>query len=110
MAGSEAGTLRVVGSPATAAVPRLADRIGHLQGWRRNLLALLLGVIAAPAMPPYNFVPLLLISFTGLVWLLDGAPGWRRAAGDGWLFGFGFLVPNYYWIAYSMTVDLEHFW
>jgi apolipoprotein N-acyltransferase len=110
MAGSEAGALRVVGSPATSAVPRLADRIGHLQGWRRNLLALLLGVIAAPAMPPYNIVPLLLISFTGLVWLLDGAPGWRRAAGDGWLFGFGFLTPNYYWIAYSMTVDLAHFW
>jgi apolipoprotein N-acyltransferase len=108
-AGPDLGALRVAGSSA-AALPRLADRIGHLQGWRRAGVALLLGLIAAPAMPPFNIVPLLLIGFTGLVWLLDGAPGWRRAWCDGWLWGMGFLVPNLYWVAYSMTVDLAHFW
>lgn len=101
---------RVVGSFSASALPRLADRIGHLRSWQRAGLALLLGLIAAPAMPPFGLVPLLLVSFTLLIWLLDGAGGWRQACLDGWLWGMGFLVPNLSWVALSMFVDLAQFW
>jgi apolipoprotein N-acyltransferase len=94
-----------------ATVPRrLASRIGQLGGWRRAVLALLLGLLAAPAMPPWNLVPLLVPSFTGLVWLLDGAATRRRGFYDGWLWGMGFFVPNIYWVAAAMFVDLAQFW
>jgi apolipoprotein N-acyltransferase len=102
--------LRIDGSASAAALPRFADRIGHLQGWRRVGLALLLGLLAAPAMPPFNLAPLLLPSFTGLIWLLDGAASRKRACYDGWLWGMGFFVPNLYWVAAAMFVDLAQFW
>jgi apolipoprotein N-acyltransferase len=104
-----ASTQRVAGSASVTALPRLADRIGHLHSWRRAGLALLLGLLAAPAMPPLNLVLLLPVSFTGLIWLLDGA-GRRQAFLDGWLWGLGFLVPNLSWVALSMFVDLAQFW
>ncbi|HVJ55105.1 MAG TPA: apolipoprotein N-acyltransferase [Aliidongia sp.] len=89
---------------------RLASRIAFSTGWRRNGLALLLGLAAAAAMPPFNLVPLLIPAFTGLVWLIDGASAKRRAFFDGWLWSMGFLVPSLYWICLSMTVDLAQFW
>jgi apolipoprotein N-acyltransferase len=91
-------------------LPRLADQVRRRTGWRRAVLALLLGLLAAPAMPPFNLVPLLVPSFTGLLWLLDGAPTRRRAGVDGWLWGMGFFVPNLSWVAAAMFVDLAQFW
>jgi apolipoprotein N-acyltransferase len=106
----DADTFRLSGGEATTLVARLAGRIGQLSGWRRMGLAVLLGLLAAPAMPPFNLVPLLLPSFTCLVWLLDGASTRRRAWLDGWLWGMGFLIPNLSWVALSMFVDLAQFW
>lgn len=106
----DATLLRVAGSARAAFLPRLAGGIGRLAGWRRNGLAFLLGLLAAPAMPPLALVPLLVPSFTGLVWLLDGATTRRRAFYDGWLWAFGFFLPNMSWVALSMFVDLAQFW
>ena len=106
----DATLFKVAGSAGDGALPRLADRIGRLSGWRRNGLAFLLGLLAAPAMPPLALVPLLVPSFTGLIWLLDGAATRRRGFYDGWLWALGFFLPNMSWVALSMFVDLAQFW
>ena len=106
----DVAALRSDGSASAGAVPRFAAGIGRLQGWRRAGLAVLLGLLAAPALPPFNLVPLLLPSFTGLIWLLDGAASRKRACFDGWLWGMGFFVPILYWVAFAMAVDLAQFW
>jgi apolipoprotein N-acyltransferase len=81
-----------------------------LSGWRRYLYAMLMGAIAAAALPPVDLTPLLLISFTSLIWLSDA--GTRR--GDafllGWSFGFGFFVAGLYWIGAALLVDIDAFW
>ena len=92
------------------ALPRLARRIGAAQGWRRTGLALLLGLLAAGAMPPFNLVPLLFLAFPGLVWLIDGRPGWCGAFVDGFVWGMGFYVPGLYWTSEAMFVDIAQFW
>jgi apolipoprotein N-acyltransferase len=107
---AEALLQRTADRRADDRLQRLARYVAECLGWRRNGLALLLGLAAAAAMPPFNLVPLLIPAFTGLVWLIDGAATRRRAFLDGWLWGMGFLVPSLYWICLSMTVDLAQFW
>src|SRR5206468_1568808 len=45
------------------------------------------------------------ISFTGLIWLLDGAGSGRGAFLDGWCFGFGFFMAGLYWLANPLLID-----
>ena len=89
---------------------QIATRLGGLSGWRRWLAGLLLGLVTATSMPPLNLVPVLLIGFPGLIWLIDGARTRRQAAGDGWRFAFGFFVPVLYWTTLSLFVDIAQFW
>lgn len=83
--------------------------------WRRFGVALFAGAASALALAPWHFVPVLLLSFTILVWLLDGvqpAPGWRSyraAAAIGWWFGFGFFLSGLYWVGFALMVDAESF-
>ena len=56
-------------------VERLAGRIMLLWGWRRWLAAIAAGALGALAMPPFNIIAVLFVSFPVLVWLLDGAAG-----------------------------------
>ncbi len=81
-----------------------------LTGWRRYLYAVLMGAIAAAALPPVDLTPLLLVSFPSLIWLSDG--GTRRGGAFflGWSFGFGFFVAGLYWIGAALLVDIDAFW
>ena len=81
-----------------------------LSGWRRHLVALLLGVLAAASLSPVDLTPALLVSMSGLVWLADGVASRRGALLLGWSFGFGFFVAGVYWIAAALFVDIAHFW
>jgi apolipoprotein N-acyltransferase len=72
--------------------------------------AFLLGALAMAALPPVDLTPLLAVSFTGLVWLADGARRPREAFGLGWSFGLGFFVAGLYWIAAALFVDIGQFW
>ena len=67
-------------------------RMAGLRGWPRHLTALGLGVAAALGLAPYYLFPAMMLSFTGLMWLLDGihasshvaaasraVPRWRQA-------------------------------
>ncbi|SMF74476.1 Apolipoprotein N-acyltransferase [Tistlia consotensis] len=89
---------------------RWADRLRSLGGWRQLGLALLLGALAATALPPLYLVPLLVPAFTGLVWLLEGCRGWKRAFLVGWAFAVGHHLVGLYWVGIAMTVDLARFW
>jgi apolipoprotein N-acyltransferase len=91
-------------------VQRFAAWAGALTGWRRRGVAALLGVLAAAALPPVDLVPLLAVSFSGLVWLAAGVSGRREAFALGWSFGFGFFLAGFYWIALALLVDIAAFW
>jgi len=83
---------------------RLARRIGELSRWQRSVLSVLFGALAALALPPLHIIPVLLVSFTGLVWLVDAARGRRGAFLTGWWFGLGYFLAGLYWVGKSFAV------
>jgi apolipoprotein N-acyltransferase len=87
-----------------------AERIGSLRGWRRNAVALVFGLLATLALAPFFFVPLLVVSFTGLLWLINGAHSRRRAFWDGWWWGWGFFISGMYWMNIALLVDVDKLW
>lgn len=93
-----------------APLQRTALWAAGLVGWRRHGVAWLLGALAALALPPFDLVPLLVVSFSGLVWLADGSLDRRGAFALGWSFGFGFFVAGLYWIGAALLVDIAAFW
>jgi apolipoprotein N-acyltransferase len=88
---------------------RLAESTRALAGWRRHGLAFALGVLAVAALPPIFAVPVLLVSFTGLAWLLESRKSWWSALALGWWFGFGYFVAGLYWLAHALLTDPERF-
>jgi apolipoprotein N-acyltransferase len=88
---------------------RLAGGMAGLRGWRRAAAALVLGLLSALALPPFNIVPVLFIAFPVLLWLLDGAPTGRSAFFTGWWFGFGHHLVGLYWIGNAFLVDAVKF-
>src|ERR1700733_13335164 len=94
---------------------RLGDRVRGLRGWRRNLLALVSGLVSALAFAPLGIVPALLLATAILVLLIDGIAAEtgpvRAAAIAGWAFGFGQFLAGLYWVGYAFTVDAAaHAW
>lgn len=84
-------------------------RLVGLSGWRRWAAALVLGVLAAQALPPAFLLPLLVPAFVGLMWLVEESSGWRRAFADGWWFGFGYSLAGLYWIFNAFIVDAPRY-
>ncbi len=83
-------------------------------GWRRWLIAFAAGALAALAMAPFNFWPILFLTFPTLVWLIDGTGtgygrGIRSSAAIGWWFGFGYFLAGLYWVGYAFLVDAPTF-
>lgn len=93
----------------TLALKRIPSWLAGLSGWRRFGVATLLGALAALALPPYSLLPVLLIAFPGLLWLLDGCARARQALITGWAFGFGHFLIGFYWIGGAFLVDAERF-
>ena len=92
-------------------IPTFADELSLLTGWRRALAAVGLGALAALALPPVHFVPVLLISFPGLVWLLDGQVTRKGAFGVAWWWGVGHFAAGLYWVAEAFLIYPErHAW
>ena len=99
---------------------KLAGRVMLSFGYRRAGLAFLAGAVGALALPPFGFFAVLFVSFSVLVWLLDGATGnpdrgflgrlWP-AFSIGWMFGFGYFVASLWWLANALFVDgTEYLW
>ncbi|MEE2980746.1 MAG: apolipoprotein N-acyltransferase [Pseudomonadota bacterium] len=87
----------------------LKCRMSALTGWRRWLAALALGATATAALPPLHLLPLLVVAFSGLVWLIDGCARRRAAVAAGWWFGFGHFVAGLYWFGHALLTDPERF-
>ena len=89
----------------------LHEALAKLSGWPAAGFAALLGAFAALAFAPFHLPPALVISGTGLIWMMDGARGstrWGRALFmRGWAFGFGFFLIGMYWTASPFLVDPE---
>jgi len=97
---------------------RLAARVMLLAGWRRALLAIAAGAVGALSLPPVGFFAALFVSFTLLVWLLDGVSGNPDRAGSqglrtafwiGWLFGLGYFVAGLWWLGNALLVEADEF-
>lgn len=97
---------------------RLAGKVMLLSGTRRALVAFAAGLIGVLALPPFGFLAALFVSFTLLVWLLDGATAvpeagfLRRLAPAfrvGWFFGFGYFVGGLWWLGNALLVEADAF-
>ena len=91
-------------------IPGWAQKISGLEGWARRAVAACAGIMATAALPPIYALPLVLIAFPCLIWLIDGTQNWRRAFWVGWWFGLGHFAAGLYWIAHSLVVDLRFAW
>ncbi len=101
-------------TPAPAPAPTrpiggIAGWFAGLGGWRRAGVATALGLIAIAAQPPISALPVLLVAFPGLIWLLDGCDRGRQAAAVGWWFGFGYFSAGLYWLGNALLVDPARF-
>lgn len=87
-------------------------------GLKRFLIALAAGALAALALPPFGFFVVCFVSFSLLVWLLDGAAGdpdrnplarlWP-AFFVGWAFGLGYFIAGLWWIGNALLIEAEEF-
>ena len=98
-----------------AFLDRTAASLQRVRGIKRLGLAAGLGVTGALAFEPFRAFPLLLLSYAGLVLLLDGAAlsprRFRQGFGVGWAYGFGFFLLGLHWIGYAFLVDADaHAW
>ncbi|WP_419759591.1 apolipoprotein N-acyltransferase [Acidisoma sp.] len=74
------------------------------------ILALLLGLISALALPPTYILPALWIALPGLLWLIGRARTGREAALFGLVFGFGLNLAGLYWITEPILLEAAQFW
>ncbi|WP_136657567.1 apolipoprotein N-acyltransferase [Nitratireductor sp. XY-223] len=97
---------------------RLAGKIMLLWGPRRWIVSFCAGGLGVLSLPPFDFFAALFISFTVLVWLLDGASGDPEAGAlgrlspafwTGWWFGFGYFVAGLWWLGSALLVEAEQF-
>lgn len=97
---------------------RFADKVILVWGFKRALLAVLAGAFAVLALPPIGFFAAMFISFTLLVWLIDGTAASPEASllgrlwpsfAIGWLFGFGYFVAGLWWLGHALLIDSEEF-
>ncbi len=96
--------------PIPTRLGRVRVRLASLTGWRRLAAAAALGGLATLALPPVDALPVLLVAFPGLLWLLDGASTGRKAFAIGWFFGFGHHLLGLYWVSAALFTDIERFW
>ncbi|TAN55267.1 MAG: apolipoprotein N-acyltransferase [Rhodospirillales bacterium] len=84
---------------------RLVAYLNALDGWRKRSALVLLGALAALALPPFHVLPVLALSFPALLLLLIRAPRRWAAFATGWWFGFGYFVAGLYWISNALLLD-----
>jgi apolipoprotein N-acyltransferase len=93
---------------------RIANTVVLAWGVRRALIAFAMGALATLALEPFSIWPVMFVSFSVLVWLIDGAVAsrWKgliAAAITGWWFGFGYFLCGFYWIGHAFLVDAKTF-
>jgi apolipoprotein N-acyltransferase len=87
---------------------RLRPRVAWQRGWSGRALALIAGLAAGFAQPPFGILPGLL-GYALLLALLDaeGPRPLRSAALRGWLGGVGYFAVGTWWIVEPFMVDAK---
>lgn len=102
-----------VTSHGVTALGPMHEAFARLTGWKAHAMAIFLGAIGALAFAPFHFTPILLFSFTGIIWMIDGARGalkWGKAVfARGWAFGFGFFLVSLHWTAFAFLAEPEKY-
>jgi apolipoprotein N-acyltransferase len=107
---TRAGGSSLAGQPFGGSfIDRLYGRCLFFNGWQRCLAAGFLGAVAVLALPPLFVLPALIVAFSGLIWLIDGAPSLRASALVGYVFGLGYFTAGLYWVANALLTKLEEF-
>ena len=97
---------------------RLAGKVMLLSGVRRASVSFVAGLVGVLALPPFGFFAALFVSFTLLVWLIDGATGapggglLRRLSPAffvGWSFGFGYFLGGLWWLGNALLVEADDY-
>ncbi len=100
-----------VRSHGFTALGPLHEGLARLRGWSALCVAVFLGAFAALAFAPFFYTPTLIISFTGLIWMIDGARGMKRWGRSvfvrGWAFGLGYILVGMHWTAAPFLVEPE---
>ena len=100
-----------VRSHGFTALGPLHEAFARLTGWPAVITSLLLGAFSAVAFAPFHFSVVLVISFTGLIWMLDGARSHRKWGKAiflrSWAFGAGFFLISMHWTAAPFLVEPE---
>ncbi len=78
--------------------------------WQAGCLAAALGAVSALALPPFNLIPVLLVTVPWLLVLLGRTAGWRSALVLGFWFGFGHHLIGLYWITEAIMVEAARLW
>ncbi len=83
----------------------LAETVMLAHGWRRFLILVAAGALAAASVPPFFLLPALFLALPVWVWALDGAErkrGWRLILGPaftiGFAFGLGYFTVALHWL------------
>ena len=103
-ASAPSATMRAgAAAPGLSAVSgRFGAWLDRQSPWRMRAMAFLLGALGAAALPPVYAVPVLIVSFSGLLLLVDRAPRPLAAIALGWCFAFGYFVAGIYWVANAL--------
>lgn len=87
------------------------EATARTRGLTAFLFAALLGAFSALGFAPFHLSPALVLAFSLLIWMLDGARSqkrWGRAMFmRGWAFAFGFFLVGMYWTAMPFLVEPE---
>lgn len=74
-----------------------------------RLASFLGGWLAVAALPPFYLLPVLLISFPLLLWLINRSPTAGQAFRTGYYFGFAFFAFGFSWINHALLLDAASF-
>lgn len=75
----------------------------------KKLISFILGITSAAALPPFYAVPLLFVTLSGLLLLINQSSNKFRAFSIGYSFGFGYFACNLSWIGNALLIDYAHF-
>lgn len=79
--------------------------------WVYPFVAILIGALGALGQEPFGFAPLIIVMMVLGFRELSQAKFAKRAAGNGWLIGFGYFLVTLHWIVSPFQVDAEqHAW